>query len=222
MGADRPDDRLRQRKLCQLRQAQPAGDGADFFLGVLQGGLDAGQFLRNPGARLVLFRATDQRIQFQQRQAQVLGGAIVKLGADPAQEALVQGRHTAGRAAHSLVQLLVLRQQLGQAGDLVVQRHPLLLDGLARALDEARQQEIDHQGRASHHEPAPALRCSHFLVERVDRLVELRHGNHLVRPGQADGAVGLEQLGADGPFGDIFRSFERADRRADLAPQRQG
>ena len=84
----------------------------------------------------------------QQAMAQVLGGTVVQLGANPAQEALVQGGHTAGSAAYTLVQLpgapphaADVAQAAGVAGAAVVSAaFPRAPEDVAREADVLRQQ----------------------------------------------------------------------------------
>ena len=95
-----------------MGQEQTAGGRANVLERPPQAALDHFQFALDFGLhRLVAFAGACQRgqvVQPQQRQTDLLCRTIVQLGAEPAQESLVECGGASRRSTHSLVELLVL------------------------------------------------------------------------------------------------------------------
>ena len=132
-------------------------------------------------------------VQPQQGQPQILHRAVVEVGADAAQDALVEGRGARRRSAHAVVQCRVLSQQVGELNDLSTKRVALLLDGIAGPADETGQQQIDAAHRQPNDQPDAPLGGGDVVLQATDRLIELGHGDDPVAVAQAHRAVGLQQ-----------------------------
>src|SRR6266542_2345413 len=116
VGAHDPSYGLGKRQIAQLWKSQPTRDRPHLLQGVVEGTIDHLQIfavllaVRTAGA--IPLTAGYNVIQPQKRQTDILGRAVVQLGADPAQKSFIERSGAGSGAPHPLVQLRVLLQQI--------------------------------------------------------------------------------------------------------------
>jgi hypothetical protein len=146
----------------------------------------------------------------------------VQLGAEPAQESLVEGGGASRRPTHPLVELLILPDDLGEPDDLIAELPLLAADRVADTLNEGGQQQIDEQRGSAHDQPAPPLGGGDIGCEVIGRVVELGGRDHLAAAAVADRAVDLEQFLTGEVRRQLARTLRLPNFRGNLTRQRAG